>query len=90
MELFGLRNALPRNAPKNDEELANKQEWKFWSTQPVKKLGDAVTSGINEAIEPNRPIDEIKKDAFILPDGFHWDEIDLKDANQVNIFNLMN
>jgi glycylpeptide N-tetradecanoyltransferase len=83
MELFGLRNALPRNAPKNEQELLNKQEWKFWSTQPVKALGEKVNCGVNEAIDPTKKPEDIKKDSYALPDGFHWDDLDLTDVNQV-------
>ena len=88
MELLGFSNV--RNAPKNDDELKNKQDWKFWNTQPVKPLGDRVGSGVNEPIEADKKKEEIKEDPFNLPEGFHWDDIDLNNQEQVRAFILNN
>lgn len=83
MQLLGITNTV-RNAPKNDDELKQKQEWKFWNTQPVKPLNDTVAPGTNQAIEPNKKKEELKQDTYTLPDGFHWDDIDLNNQEQVN------
>lgn len=72
-----------RNAPKNEDELRKKQDWKFWNTQPVKSFSENVPSGVNEPIEIDKKIEEIKQDPFTLPDGFQWDDIDLNSTEQV-------
>lgn len=59
---------------KTSEEAMNKS-YKFWSTQPVPKLDEKVQD--NEAIEPNKPISEIRADPYALPDGFKWETLNL-------------
>lgn len=49
--------------------------YKFWSTQPVPKLDEKVLD--NEAIEPNKPISEIRSEPYALPDGFKWETLNL-------------
>lgn len=72
-----------RNAPRNEHELKGKDEWKFWDTQPVPQLGAVIPKGTNEPIQPDKTMDEIKKDPFSLPDGFKWDDLDLNDESQL-------
>ncbi len=72
-----------RNAPKNEDELKTKQDWKFWNTQPVRPFGDNVTAGVNEPIEFDKKKEEIKQDPYTLPEGFQWDDIDLNSQEQV-------
>jgi glycylpeptide N-tetradecanoyltransferase len=80
-----------RNAPKTEEELRAKDEWKFWETQPVPQLGAVIPRGVNESIQPNKPIEEVKKEAISLPDGFKWDEIDLNNKDQLlELYTLLN
>lgn len=90
--MLNLRTALTnRNAPKTDEELRGKDEWKFWETQPVPKLGQVVPKGTNEPIQPNKTLEEIKQDPFSLPEGFKWDDVDLNDENQLlELYTLLN
>lgn len=59
---------------KTSEEAMNKS-YKFWSTQPVPKLDEKVQD--NEAIEPNKPISEIRPEPYALPDGFKWETLNL-------------
>lgn len=59
---------------KTSEEAMNKS-YKFWSTQPVPKLDEKVLD--NEAIEPNKPISEIRAEPYALPDGFKWETLNL-------------
>jgi glycylpeptide N-tetradecanoyltransferase len=80
-----------RNAPRNEDELRTKDEWKFWETQPVPQLGAAIPKGTNEPIQPNKPVEEIKQDPFSLPDGFKWDDIDLNNKDELmELYTLLN
>lgn len=64
--------------------------YKFWNTQPVPKideaLDDASQSDIHKAIEPDKPISEIKQEPYALPEGFFWDTLDLN--NEVTLKEL--
>ena len=80
-----------RNAPRTEEELVVKNQWKFWETQPVPQLGSQIAKGINEAIQPDKSVEEIKQDPFSLPDGFKWDDVDLNDRDQLlELYTLLN
>lgn len=35
---------------------------------------------INGPIEPDKPIESIRQEPYSLPDGFHWDTLDVNDA----------
>ena len=87
-----LKSALTnRNAPKSEYELQAKEAWKFWETQPVPQLGSAIPNGINEPIEPNKQIEEIKQDAFSLPSGFKWSDLDINNHDQLmELYHLLN
>jgi len=52
-------------------------EYKFWSTQPVPKLNEVITT--NEEINPDPPLDKIRSEPYTLPDGFKWDTLLLDD-----------
>eukprot|EP01112_Ceratiomyxa_fruticulosa_P014191 TRINITY_DN4045_c0_g1_i1.p1 TRINITY_DN4045_c0_g1~~TRINITY_DN4045_c0_g1_i1.p1 ORF type:complete len:442 (-),score=96.44 TRINITY_DN4045_c0_g1_i1:120-1445(-) len=63
----------------------------FWDTQPVPKLSEEISHEVNEPIEPDKPIDEIKKDPYNLPPGFEWVETDLRDENVLReVYTLLN
>ena len=71
--------------------MKKKQDWKFWNTQPVRPFGDQISSGVNEPIEADKKIEEIKQDPFNLPEGFQWDDIDLNNQDEVNyVFKIYN
>lgn len=86
------QTAIPnRNAPKTNEELQAKNKWQFWETQPVPALGTVINQGVNEPIQPNKPVEEIKNDPYSLPDGFVWDDVDLNSADQLmELYQLLN
>lgn len=89
--LLNIKSSINRNAPRTDDELRGKEEWKFWETQPVPQLGSQIAKGINEPIQPDKAISEIKSDPFTLPDGFKWDDIDLTDKDQLmELYTLLN
>lgn len=94
-KLLSLKTILTgnnnRNAPKTEDELRGKDQWKFWETQPVPKIGAPIARGVNEPIEPDRPISEIKADPFSLPDGFKWDDVDINNHDQLmELYTLLN
>lgn len=71
------------------------KEYKFWSTQPVPKIddgnGEASGSATHIAIEPDKPISEIKQDPYSLPEGFVWDTLDLEnEAVLKELYTLLN
>ncbi len=89
--MLNLTSVSNRNAPKNEDELGTKSEWKFWETQPVPQLGAQIPKGVNEPIQPNKTLDEIKKEPYSLPDSFKWDDVDLNDEAQLNeLYTLLN
>lgn len=71
-------NILPllRDAAKTPQEAMQKS-YKFWSTQPVPKFDEVIEK--NEAIEPNKKIEDIRADPYALPEGFKWDTMKLDD-----------
>ncbi|XP_069111093.1 glycylpeptide N-tetradecanoyltransferase 1-like [Argopecten irradians] len=65
-------------APKSMEE-ASKKRYQFWETQPVPKINEKIQTTVNEAIELDKPVEEIRSDTYTLPGGFRWDTLDLCD-----------
>jgi len=57
---------------------AAKKTYEFWSTQPVPKIDEQIAEG-NEAIEANRPHDDLRHEPYTLPAGFQWDTLNLEE-----------
>ena len=55
----------------------SEKQFEFWSTQPVPKLDEVSTS--SEPIEQDIPLDDLRKQPFSLPPGFHWDTLKIND-----------
>lgn len=76
----------------NDAVASTRQmakKFAFWSTQPVPKLDEQVTT--NECIEPNKEVSEIRQEPYTLPGGFKWVTLDLNDANDLKeLYTLLN
>lgn len=73
---------------KTAEEALNKS-FKFWSTQPVPKMDEKIA--VNEPIEADKPIAEIRAEPYTLPDGFTWDTLNLNDPLQLKeLYTLLN
>jgi len=64
------------NAPKSLDD-AKVKTYEFWSTQPVPKLDEKITT--NEEIEPDKIVENIRGEPYSLPDGFRWDTLDLNE-----------
>lgn len=56
---------------------AIKKTYEFWSTQPVPKIDEEITS--NECIAPDVPLDKLRQQPYSLPQGFEWDTLNLDD-----------
>ncbi|XP_058823884.1 glycylpeptide N-tetradecanoyltransferase [Topomyia yanbarensis] len=73
---------------KTAEEAFNKS-FKFWSTQPVPKMDEKIV--VNEPIEADKAINEIRAEPYTLPDGFTWDTMNLNDPLQLKeLYTLLN
>nr|XP_022904578.1 glycylpeptide N-tetradecanoyltransferase [Onthophagus taurus] len=72
MEMFSYY----QKPAKTPEEALHKS-YQFWNTQPVPKMDEKITA--NEAIEPNKEVAEVRAEPYSLPDGFHWDTLNLAD-----------
>lgn len=87
MEVFSL-SQKPAKTP----EEALKKSYQFWNTQPVPRMGKSSFTvdilffkyvlvdekiTVNEAIEPDKEISEIRAEPYSLPDGFMWDTLNL-------------
>ncbi|KAK7074902.1 glycylpeptide N-tetradecanoyltransferase [Halocaridina rubra] len=72
-------------------QLQNQREFQFWNTQPVPKISEEIDANVNEAIEPPKPLSEIKQEPYNLPAGFKWDTLDLLNEEVLqNLYNLLN
>ncbi|KAI9282766.1 acyl-CoA N-acyltransferase [Sporodiniella umbellata] len=54
---------------------------KFWNTQPVPKHDEDIQD--SGPIEPNVPLEDIRKEPLPLPKEFEWCEIDMQDEAQL-------
>ncbi|KAG6837290.1 hypothetical protein H0H93_011892 [Arthromyces matolae] len=56
-------------------------EHKFWGTQPVPQLGEGppIDDGY---IEPSKPREDVRQEAYPLPKDFEWSILDLSDPKQ--------
>lgn len=67
------------------ESLANSmKKFTFWGTQPVPAIEEKVAETINEPIEPEKPVTEIRQESFNLPEGFEWNTLDIDDPEIVS------
>ena len=69
-------SAVAAAAPKTLDD-AKAKNYEFWSTQPVPKLDEKITT--NEEIEPDKIMENIRAEPYSLPDGFRWDTLDLNE-----------
>ncbi|XP_019127492.2 glycylpeptide N-tetradecanoyltransferase 1 [Larimichthys crocea] len=71
LHLFSLGPTQPKTL-----QDAKRHTFRFWETQPVPKLDDAVDSDVTHG-----PIIEgeaiVRKEPYSLPQGFSWDTLDL-------------
>ncbi|KAL1500858.1 hypothetical protein ABEB36_006282 [Hypothenemus hampei] len=84
VELYNL-SQKPAKTP----EEALKKTYRFWNTQPVPKMDEKIT--VNEAIEPDRNVNNIRAKPYSLPDGFKWDTLNLDNPTVLTeLYTLLN
>lgn len=89
MELLNL-NLIHQGPAKTPDEAARKH-FEFWDTQPVPKIGDEICGNINEPIEPDKSIAEIRSEPLSLPQGFQWDTLNIEDPEVLmELYTLLN
>lgn len=75
----------------NTKIKEKKESHTFWDTQPVPKTSTAINPEANEAIDPVKTIDEIKKDPYTLPASFEWTDTDVNDDEILRqVYTLLN
>ena len=62
---------------------AIKTEYKFWSTQPVPQLNRDCKIDFGP-LNKETNLDNVKKEPYMLPEGFEWKEVDLSQSNEVD------
>ncbi|KAL7647000.1 UNVERIFIED_CONTAM: hypothetical protein RMT77_002257 [Armadillidium vulgare] len=94
----GINNkAVPQLMPEVEKYMKKlilqdqRQEFQFWSTQPVPSIDEDISATINEPIEQNKSINDIRQDPYNLPSGYKWDTLDLKDPEVLQgLYTLLN
>jgi len=86
MELLSLTQ--PQGSVKTTEDAMTKQ-YEFWNTQPVPKIGEQIS--VNEPIEKDKPLSEIRPEPYSLPPGFVWDTLILDNPQTLQeLYQLLN
>lgn len=71
-------------------KAAEDQEHKFWDTQPMLGFNTTVDNETNGPIDPNVDVALVKSDAFAMPAGFTWCELDILNPSEAQeIYKLL-
>jgi glycylpeptide N-tetradecanoyltransferase len=85
--VWGRGGPLSIMSEPEPEQMAHK----FWDTQPVPRLDEGPIDESNEAVEPDKPQDEIRQDPYPLLKQFEWSEFDVDDEAQMqDVYTLLN
>jgi len=79
--LAQLINQLSLRQSINDKNQEEKENFKFWKTQPVPALDEEVKE--DGPIEADTPYDQIKKEPYSLPDSFTWCNVNIDDEKEL-------
>jgi glycylpeptide N-tetradecanoyltransferase len=60
-----------------------KDEYKFWSTQPVPQFNKECEVEFGE-IWKDHKVEDLQKEPLTLPDGFEWVDVDLSKQNELD------
>ena len=84
--------ARMRRSRVQDDTGDKRKPHKFWDTQPVPKLDEAIEDAqINDVIEPNKDHAAIRQEPYAMPEGFAWSDLDVTDENVLKeIYTLLN
>ena len=67
--------ARMRGSGVQDDGGDKRKPHKFWDTQPVPKLDEAIEDAqINDVIEPNKDHAAIRQEPHAMPEGFAWSD----------------
>nr|CDS28886.1 glycylpeptide N tetradecanoyltransferase [Hymenolepis microstoma] len=90
-QLTNVMLTAPRDIsgiPVSKSVKKSKEDYKFWKTQPVPDLDEKIS--VNEPIESDQPISEIRKESYALPAGFEWCDLDLNSSELDELYTLLN
>ncbi|XP_044729600.1 glycylpeptide N-tetradecanoyltransferase [Chrysoperla carnea] len=77
--------------PAKTPEEAKHKEYQFWSTQPVPKMDENISTEFGPILPPVTDMSTIRTEAYTLPPGFQWDTLQLDDPLQLNeLYTLLN
>ena len=84
--------ARMRRSRVQDDTGDKRKPHKFWDTQPVPKLDEAIEDAqINDVIEPNKEHNAIRQEPYAMPEGFAWSDLDVTDESVLKeIYTLLN
>ena len=84
--------ARMRRSRVQDDGGDKRKPHKFWDTQPVPKLDEAIEDAqINDVIEPNKDHAAIRQEPYAMPEGFAWSDLDVTDESVLKeIYTLLN
>lgn len=71
--------AMQQNAPDTGHKKPM-EDYKFWKTQPVPRLGDEITK---EGPIDDKTVDQVAKEPYALPKEFEWVTVDIEDQKQL-------
>ena len=60
-----------------------KSQHRFWNTQPVPRYDEVLDVEHNAAIEANKPLEQIRQQPYVLPEGFQWSYIDVDSRKEI-------
>ncbi|CAB4004908.1 glycylpeptide N-tetradecanoyltransferase 2 [Paramuricea clavata] len=80
MGKLSFNNAVTGGKGKEKGNLFDRK-YEFWDTQPVPKLTEVCLE--NQAVEADKPLEEIRQEEYSLPRGFEWDTLNIADACQL-------
>ena len=60
-----------------------KDEYKFWSTQPVPQFNKECEVKFGE-IWKDHKVEDLPKEPFALPEGYEWKDVDLSKQNELD------
>lgn len=65
--------------------------YKFWSTQPVPRFGEAANDGLPDGPLEHKGVESVPKESAPLLDGFEWVTMDVTEEDQMReVYELLN
>ncbi|KAF2368960.1 Myristoyl-CoA:protein N-myristoyltransferase N-terminal [Trinorchestia longiramus] len=71
--------------------LSQSPHFQFWNTQPVPSIDEQIQEGVNEPIEDDKEVSDIRAEPYNLPAGFHWETLDIQSSEMLqDLYVLLN